>query len=118
MDAVIDAALGLGWAKERVHYERFGAPKSSYETAFEVECRRSRRRLVVAGGETLLDALERENIDVPFACRAGSCGVCTLPVLEGEIEHRDDVLTAEERREGRKIAACISRGRTKLVLDV
>jgi ferredoxin-NADP reductase len=118
MDAVIEHALALGWPESQVHYERFGAPRRDSDEAFTVECQRSRRSFTVNPGVTLLEALEREGITVPFSCRAGSCGACELAVVEGEIDHRDSVLSDQERAEGKKILTCVSRGKKKLVLDV
>jgi dimethylamine monooxygenase subunit B len=118
MNAVIESALSLGWPKESVHYERFGAPRPKGERPFEVVCNRSGKTLTVPEDLTLLEALEREQLVVPFACRAGSCGACQLTVLEGEIDHRDSVFTEAEKAEGKKILACVSRGKTRLVLDV
>jgi ferredoxin-NADP reductase len=117
MDAVIAAALGLGWPGGSVHYERFGVPREG-GAPFEVFCRYSGKTVRVGGDETLLEALERAGLTVPFACRAGSCGACEVPVLEGEVEHRDHVLTPQERADGRKILTCVSRGKTRLVLGV
>lgn len=117
MDAVIETALRLGWPKSAIHFERFGAPRPKGEAPFEVTCARSNKHLTVAGDQTLLEALERAGLTVPYACRAGSCGACELRVLEGEIDHRDTVLSEEEKAAGKTILTCVSRGKTKLVLD-
>ena len=118
MEAVIEKALALGWPKDNVHYERFGAPKPQDDKPFDVSCARSGKTFTVESGLTLLEALENHGLVVPFACRAGSCGACELPVLEGTIDHRDDVLSEEEKASGQKILTCVSRGKTKLVLAV
>jgi hypothetical protein len=40
-------------------------------------------------------------------------------VLDGEPDHRDDVLTAQERASGELIMTCVSRAKTpRLVLDL
>jgi vanillate O-demethylase ferredoxin subunit len=42
-----------------------------------------------------------------------------VPVIEGEIDHRDHVLTASEKAAGNVIQVCISRARgQRLVLDL
>ena len=38
-------------------------------------------------GETLLDGLERQGYDVEYQCRAGYCGSCRTPLLDGEVEY-------------------------------
>jgi cytochrome P450/ferredoxin-NADP reductase len=118
MDTVIDTALRLGWPKSSVHYELFGAPKPRGEQPFEVCCQRSGKTITVGANVTLLEALEGAGLTVPFSCRAGSCGACALTVLEGEIDHRDSVLTDDEKAEGKTILTCVSRGKTRLVLDM
>ncbi len=37
-------------------------------------------------GQTLLEAAIENNMDAPFACRAGVCSTCRAKVLEGEVE--------------------------------
>jgi ferredoxin len=34
-------------------------------------------------GETLLEALERQQIDIPSSCRAGSCHSCLVQAIQG-----------------------------------
>ncbi|MBX3209368.1 MAG: cytochrome P450/oxidoreductase [Labilithrix sp.] len=118
MSEVIEVALRLGWPKELVRFERFGAPRHVNDAPFTVVCERSGREIVVGAKETLLEALERSGLVVPYSCRAGSCGACELTVLAGAIDHRDSVLTDEEKAEGKKILACVSRGKTRLVLAI
>ena len=117
MDAVIAAALAHGWARERIHFERFGAPRPAGEVPFEAVCQRSGVTVTCAGSETLLEALERSGIGVPYACRAGSCGACVTTVLGGDVDHRDTLLSDAERAEG-KMLVCVSRGNGRVILDV
>jgi ferredoxin-NADP reductase len=117
MDAVIARALQAGWARARIHFERFGAPRPAGDVPFEAECQRSGVTLACAAGETLLEALERAGIGVPYACRAGSCGACITTVLGGEVDHRDALLSDAERAEG-KMLVCVSRGKGRVILDL
>lgn len=43
-------------------------------------------------GETVLDALERNGIEVQFNCREGFCGVCRTKLLTGNVEYLVDPL--------------------------
>lgn len=79
---------------------------------------RSGRTIEVPAEETVLDALERAGADVLWSCREGTCATCETPVLEGEIDHRDSILTPQERESGETMMICVSRARTdRLVLD-
>jgi ferredoxin len=118
MDAAVNAAESLGWPAESIHVERFGAGPRKDDAAFEAVCQHSGQTIQVGAKEALLDCLERAGIEVPFGCRAGSCGTCEVGVLAGTIIHRDSVLSAAERAEGKKMLACVSRGDGTLTLDV
>ncbi|MBY0354847.1 MAG: 2Fe-2S iron-sulfur cluster binding domain-containing protein, partial [Rickettsiales bacterium] len=55
-----------------------------------------------------LDALLAEGVDCSFGCKRGACGACAVDVLEGSPDHRDVVLTKEEKAAG-KMCICVSR---------
>lgn len=117
MEAVEHAARDLGWPSHSVHTESFGGAEGGLP--FTVALARSGRTIAVAGSQSLLEALEAAGIEAPCLCRGGACGVCLTGVIGGEIEHRDHVLTEEERAAGRLIATCVSRARSNsLVLDL
>lgn len=44
------------------------------------------RSFVIPAETSLLDAALANNIDAPFACKAGVCSTCKAKVLEGEVE--------------------------------
>lgn len=53
------------------------------------------------------------------SCRRGTCGTCEVAVLEGEVEHRDSVLTPLEQADGAVMMVCVSRAACpRLVLDL
>jgi pyrrolidone-carboxylate peptidase len=53
------------------------------------------------------------------SCAEGTCGTCETAVLGGRPDHRDSVLTEEERRAGDCMMICVSRSCTaRLVLDL
>jgi len=52
-------------------------------------------------GESLLDAALANNLDAPFACKAGVCSTCRAKVLEGEVDMRTNhALEDYEVRQG------------------
>ncbi|WP_225830942.1 PDR/VanB family oxidoreductase [Streptomyces sp. NK08204] len=113
--AAVEARLPEGAA---LHLERF-VPRLSTEgnRAFEVELRRSGRTLTVEADTTVLTAVRRELPDTAYSCRQGFCGTCRQRVLEGQVEHRDELLTDAERADSMLI--CVSRARgERLVLDM
>ncbi|MDX3797488.1 PDR/VanB family oxidoreductase [Streptomyces sp. AK04-3B] len=104
-----------------LHVERFQAKErpAGTEAEFEVELRQSGRTVTVAPDVSVLDAVRAAGVEVLFSCTEGTCGTCETDVLEGVPEHRDSVLTAEEREAGETMMICVSRCRgRKLVLDL
>ncbi|MGW2859240.1 PDR/VanB family oxidoreductase [Streptomyces sp. NPDC001205] len=113
MDAV-GAALGPGRVPR---LERFAPGAATAGAAFEVELRRSGRTLAVPADTSLLGVLRAELPGVSYSCEQGFCGTCQQRVLEGEIDHRDDLLTDAERDDSMLI--CVSRCLgERLVLDL
>ncbi|MEU8755413.1 PDR/VanB family oxidoreductase [Streptomyces chartreusis] len=100
----------------RVRLERF-APRASGGDAFEVELRRSGRTLSVPADSTVLAAVRAEFPNTLYSCEQGFCGTCQQRVLEGEVDHRDELLIVAERADSMLI--CVSRARgDRLVLDM
>ncbi|PWK73365.1 ferredoxin-NADP reductase [Streptomyces sp. CG 926] len=114
MLAVIEAAQDPA----AVHLERF-APSAAPgpARAFTVELRRSGRVVEVAADESTLAAVRRELPDTPYSCEQGFCGTCQHRVLEGGVDHRDELLTDQERDDS--MLLCVSRAKgDRLVLDL
>ncbi|MFF7865812.1 PDR/VanB family oxidoreductase [Streptomyces qaidamensis] len=88
-------------------------------TAFEVELARSGRTLTVAPEVSVLDAVRAAGVEVLYSCTEGTCGTCETDILDGEPDHRDSVLTDDERAAGETMLICVSRCRGgRLVLDL
>lgn len=84
---------------------------------FEVVFDYSGKSARVLAGQTILEVAESLGIEAPFSCREGICGTCVTEVLEGEVEHRDRVLTDSER--ANCITVCCSRSASpRIVLDM
>lgn len=117
--AAVTAALPSGCT---LHLERFSAATADAvgavdSSAFEVELHRSGRTVQVAAGQSVLAAVREELPHVSYSCEQGFCGTCQQRVLEGEIDHRDELLTDDER--GNSMLICVSRCRGgRLVLDL
>ena len=47
--------------------------------------------------ESILEVMRGAGVEVLSDCEEGICGSCETHVVEGELEHRDFVLTAQER---------------------
>ena len=87
--------------------------------SYEVELRKSGKHLRMEAGMVLLDVLLEQGCDLDYSCREGVCGSCEVKVLEGEVDHRDGVLTKAERAANQSMMVCVSGCRSRrLVLDL
>ncbi|TDC60840.1 oxidoreductase [Micromonospora sp. KC207] len=110
-----------GWPPGCLHVERFTPPGGTggQETAFEVELALSGKTVTVPPGTSILKAVEQAGVQVLSSCREGTCGTCETTVLAGVPEHRDALLTEQERAAGDAVMICVSRARTpRLVLKL
>jgi ferredoxin-NADP reductase len=109
-----------GWPATQVHVEYFTSQATAAnEGGFVVELARSGQEVAVAPGQTVLGALMAAGIDVPYSCEEGVCGACMTTVISGTPDHRDTVLTREERSRNTKMMICCSGSKSsRLVLDI
>ena len=92
---------------------------NSAEGDLTVVLARSGREIGVAADCTGMNALRANGVEVPSSCEQGVCGMCETRVLEGEVDHRDMLLTETERARNNVMMVCVSRGRcSRLVLDL
>ena len=90
-----------GLARERIHFEIFNVVREDDESAFVIDAVESGISVNVDQDQTLLEALEAAGLDPLYDCRRGECGVCALEVLEGEVDHRDFIMSEKEAEIGR-----------------
>lgn len=114
-------AHAAAWLPGRLHVERFTAESEDEGAAgnkpFEVHCQRSEKTVAVSASQSMLNALRAADFDVDSDCEEGICGTCELHLLAGEADHRDDLLTGDER--GELILPCVSRAaHTHIVVDL
>ncbi len=114
-----------GWPPAALHLERFSAPVvgrdrvDDDDDAVEVVLAESGRTLVVPPDRSVLDVLLEEGVDVLHDCQEGICGSCEVKVIEGEVDHRDHVLSEPERAANGCMMVCVSRAcGSRLVLGL
>ncbi|WP_431236195.1 PDR/VanB family oxidoreductase (plasmid) [Mycolicibacterium psychrotolerans] len=110
------------WPKGALHVERF-EPKEhanpNQDVGFEVELRRSGQIVQVGACESVLEAVRGAGIPITSSCEEGTCGTCEVPVLEGDVDHRDSILSDDEQAANDTMFICVSRARCpRLVLDL
>ena len=109
------------WPLGTVHCEYFTAgddvAATATDAAFQVKIASSGDVYDIPPDQSIVKVLKDHGIDVPTSCESGLCGTCLTPFLEGEPEHRDLLLNAEEHQEF--VLICCARSKTPvLVLDL
>ena len=123
MDAVCDSSRLAGISASSVHLERFGADPADAAVqthhAFSVRLLRHGGNFSIPEDRSILDVLEANGVALPSSCRAGLCRSCEVPLVSGHAEHRDYVLSEEERCANQSVLICVSRAKCgELVLDI
>lgn len=117
------AARGMA---DRLHVERFTAGDDlevmfdvTQNTAFEVTLARSGVTMHVPADKRLIEVVREQVAALTYDCEKGYCGACETRVLAGTPDHRDSILTDEERAAGRTMMICVGRCSSgRLVLDL
>ena len=104
----------------QIHVEFFSnAERIDKAGGFNVRLARSGQSIEIRPGETILDALLKRGIDAPYSCLEGVCSSCETRVVSGIPDHRDLILTREEREANDRMLICCSRSKSAtLVLDL
>jgi ferredoxin-NADP reductase len=113
-----------GVAPTRIHEERFvSAHAAGHATdvpqPVTVRARGGgERRIVVAPGQTLLEAATGEGVELPFSCTVGGCGACRVRLLEGKmVLDEPNCLSPAERAQG-YVLTCIGRPAAPCAVEV
>ena len=117
IEAVEVAATGRQLKVERFAPKELEAPVLA--EPFEVELAFSGLELTVPPGRSILEVVEEAGVLVLSSCREGTCGTCEVRVMDGEIDHRDSILTPDEQAANDVMYVCVSRSAgPKLTLEL
>ncbi|MBB5516310.1 reductive dehalogenase [Rubricella aquisinus] len=100
MSGVMAAAEAGGYPEDARHLEYFSVPDiPDYENhPFTLHLARSGRSFDIPADKSATDVLAEHGIHVDVKCSDGICGVCKCGLLDGEVEHRDFVLSKAQRK--------------------
>jgi len=107
--------MSVHWPDNTLFFEHFNAEAKlldpENEHAFDVVLKDSDMTVRVEANQTVIDALTAAGIDVPCDCAEGLCGTCEVQVLDGQVDHRDHVLSKKERADSNRMMTCCSRAK-------
>ena len=92
-----------GMAKDKIKIELFASapPKKARPKTADTSTRKDvKARVIIDGqtrifemagsGETVLEAAQQADIELPFSCKGGVCSTCCAKVLRGKVEMRSN----------------------------
>ena len=108
------------WPQAQIHVEYFTPrQEAARRGGFIVELARSGQEFFIAEGQSILEVLLDEGIDIDYSCELGICGACEQRVISGLPEHRDSILSEEEQAENTRVMICCAGCKSeRLVLDL
>lgn len=72
--------------------------------------------ILCEGGEYILDAAERQQIELPYSCRAGGCSSCACKVISGEYNGEDGSFLDSSQMANGYILACVTYPESDMVI--
>jgi ferredoxin-NADP reductase len=125
MLAALETTCDAAGLRDRLVVERFTATEDLdaqlaglENRPVTVELARSGVTVEVAADQSILEAIQ-DIAPVLSSCTEGYCGTCETRVLRGTPEHRDTVLTDEERASNKIMMVCVGRALSPaLTLDL
>lgn len=111
MDSVRD--MTGHWPQGSVHFESFGVDQAlrAQNRPFKVRLERTGSTFDIPADRSILEILRDNGIHTPSSCESGTCGSCRSTLCAGEAEHRDMVLTEDEKVS--QIMICVSRAKIR-----
>ena len=111
------------WPTGALHLERFAAKATAVpaggERSFELTLARTGVTVTVPPDRSVFDVVQEAGVSVLGSCHEGICGTCEQIVLDGDVDHRDSILSEDEQAANDTMMICVSRCRSdRLTLDL
>ena len=117
-----ESEAGGELAEEAAGDESPAAIPDEEAEAFEVEYVKEGKTVEVRENETLLEAGEEEDWDLPYACREGQCISCAGHIADGGnaeeyVEHHENQMLGEPELDGGYTLTCVAYPTDDLTLE-
>lgn len=119
LEQVKSLVANFGFATDRLHFEAFNVSAKSSDQAFNLTLQRSQRTIEVKADQSVLQALHAAGITTASSCGTGQCGTCAVKLIAGKADHRDQVLSDDQKQFEGLFCPCVSRAvDTNITLDL
>lgn len=115
LENVVSCLEDMG-ASGRLRVERFFQETTQAEVAGRTQDNTQTKVLIDGTNQVveapkdrpLLFALREAGVKIPTSCERGICGSCGVDIVSGVVEHKDAILSKEERRSQTECFPCVS----------
>ncbi len=117
-DSCLPQVEDLGVPRRKIKQEMYGVPPNIWEypgwpaeigkdDAFTITVKNS-KQIMANANESLLSALEKNDILVPSLCRSGECSMCRVKVLSGKVYQPPGVPVRKSDRQFGYVHSCMA----------
>ncbi|WP_347558108.1 hybrid-cluster NAD(P)-dependent oxidoreductase [Robbsia sp. KACC 23696] len=92
-------------------------PTDAVPTQYTVRFEKSRRDIVCASDQLVLDAAKKAGVRMPSSCRQGMCGTCKVKLLSGEVDMQHAGGIRQREIDQGMVLLCCSKPKSDLLLD-
>ena len=96
IDSVSEGLASSGLAEDRIHAERFGAPKGPRKPTERSSGEHASVTVIMDGheksfamprsGTNIVDAAAEQGVELPFSCKGGVCATCRTHLRKGQVD--------------------------------
>ena len=67
--------------------------------------------------ETVLEALLRNGVDIPYSCKAGICDTCSMHLLDGKLERKSEIFSVNPKLSASTFLPCVCKPTTDIIIE-